>query len=76
MNCEVTHIVEELNTELRPDYQMFFTSGGGQYNDIVVDLPKDFTYPFAVFMADGNMILLWAANQNDLYTWTDAFREM
>ena len=22
------------------------------------------------------MILLWAANFNDLYTWTDAFREM
>ena len=75
MHCEVTHIVEELNAELRSDYQLFFNKGQ-QYSDISLNLPKDFGMPFAVFMADGSMILLWAANLNDLYTWTDAFREL
>ena len=75
MHCEVTHVVEEMNSELRPDYQVFF-SQGSQYSNLTVSLPTDFSLPFAIFMTDGTMILLWAANLNDLYTWTDAFREM
>ena len=35
MHCEVTHIIEELNTSLREDYQLFFTSGQ-QYSDLVI----------------------------------------
>ena len=75
MQCEVTHVVEEMNSELRPDYHVFFNQGS-QYSNLNVNLPQDFSLPFAIFMADGTMILLWAANLNDLYTWTDAFREM
>ena len=46
------------------------------YNDVTIVPPEGFSMPFAVFMQDGSMSVLWASSELDLITWTDAFREL
>lgn len=38
--------------------------------------PADYKQPFAIFMEDGNLMVLWACSQRDFQFWTDAFIEL
>ena len=46
------------------------------YNDVTIVPPEGFSMPFAVFLQDGSMSVLWASSELDHITWTDAFREL
>ena len=74
MVISVKNIVTNLQNDLRFGYQSFFTKPG--YQDLTIEVPDQFKRPFAVFMHDDSMILLWAATESDFCLWTDAFREL
>lgn len=69
----MTHVVTSLNIELREDHQTFFEQSN--YKKIEVKLPAEFAYPFAVFMEDGTMMVLWAATKDDLQEWINGFTD-
>ena len=66
--CAVTHVVTCLKNKLRADYRDFLSKPA--YRGLVVTEPEEYTRPFAVFMEDGSMLLLWAATEIDFATWT------
>ena len=72
--CAVTHVITCLKNKLRVDYKSFLTRPG--YGGLIITEPEEFNRPFAVFMEDGSMILLWAASEIDYSTWTRAFIEL
>ena len=72
MALPVRSVVTNLQNEVCFDYQKFFTKPG--YQGLTIEVPDQFKRPFAVFMQDESMILLWAATESDFCIWTDAFR--
>ena len=74
MAISVKSIVTNLQNDMRFGYQSFFTKPG--YQGLTIEVPDQFKRPFAVFMQDDSMILLWAATESDFCLWTDAFREL
>ena len=73
VQCSVTHVVASLNETLRDDYKTFFEQSS--YKKIKIKLPAEFAHPFAVFMEDGTMMVLWAATKSDLQEWINGFTD-
>ena len=74
MTCDLTHVVTCLKKELPEDYKDFFAREN--YKDISIELPKAYSRCFALFFESGTIQMLFASNEYDFVTWTEAFKKM
>ena len=73
VNCAVRDVVTNLRND-SSGFEPFFPKA--KYSGLQISLPRGYKFPFAVFMDDGSLHLLWAETLREFNSWTEAFKEI